>query len=91
MTVSLATSTTMPHNIPSFGQEQPGWNYIDRPGAYTLIVRGGKEQRILIVDENSGWFLSGGGLEGGEAPTQALQREFLGVHSCNEHDHGDAL
>jgi 8-oxo-dGTP diphosphatase len=64
----------MPHDTPTFGQREQGWEYTDRPGAYALIVRDGA---LLIVDENSGWFLPGGGLEDGESPVDALHREML--------------
>ncbi len=47
---------------------------MERPGAYALLVRDGE---LLIVDENSGWFLPGGGLEDGESPVEALHREVL--------------
>jgi 8-oxo-dGTP diphosphatase len=64
----------MTDDIPAFGQKEEGWIYTDRPGAYALIVR---DNKLLIVDENSGWFLPGGGLEEGESPVEALHREVL--------------
>lgn len=64
----------MTDSIPTFGLERDDRNYIKRPGAYALIMRAGK---VLIVDENSGWFLPGGGLELGESPLEALHREML--------------
>lgn len=64
----------MPRDIPTFGSSEPGLDYVHRPGAYALIERDGK---LLIVDENSGWFLPGGGLEGNETPLEALRREMI--------------
>lgn len=64
----------MTDSTPIFGRKRNDRDYIKRPGAYALIMRAGK---VLIVDENSGWFLPGGGLEPGETPVQALHREML--------------
>jgi len=64
----------MSSKIPSFGVPQSGRRYVKRPGAYALIVR---DDRLLMVDENSGWFLPGGGLEEGESFAEALRREML--------------
>jgi 8-oxo-dGTP diphosphatase len=64
----------MSDDIPTFGAKVRGWDYTGRPGAYALIVR---DDKILIVDENSGWFLPGGGLEDEESPVEALHREVL--------------
>ena len=58
--------------IPTFGQREEGHRYIVRPGAYALMLR---DDALLIVDENSGWFFPGGGLEADESPLEALHRE----------------
>lgn len=66
--------TTMTDNTPTFGRKRDGRDYTVRPGAYALVIH---EAKVLIVEENSGWFLPGGGLEDGESPVDALHREML--------------
>lgn len=58
----------------TFGTRRDDLEYVSRPGAYALIVR---EGRVLVVEEGSGIFLPGGGLEGDETPDEALRRELL--------------
>ncbi len=64
----------MNDDTPTFGHREEGRTYRRRPGAYALIVR---DDKVLIVEEESGWFLPGGGLEVGESPVEALHRELL--------------
>jgi 8-oxo-dGTP diphosphatase len=58
----------------TFGTRREELEYVPRPGAYALIVRDG---RVLVVEEGSGIFLPGGGLEGDETPDEALRRELI--------------
>lgn len=48
--------------------------YRPRPGAYALAIRG---SGVLVVEEESGLFLPGGGIEPGEPPEEALCREVM--------------
>ncbi|WP_112320533.1 NUDIX domain-containing protein [Oceanibium sediminis] len=61
-----------------FGQApRPGIRYITRPGAYALIRRG---RSLLVTEQSSPWpeiQLPGGGIDPGETPIEALQREAL--------------
>jgi len=58
---------------PQFGEALPGRNYIERPGAYALVLRDGS---VLVVATPSGYFLPGGGVDAGESLEDALAREL---------------
>jgi 8-oxo-dGTP diphosphatase len=59
--------------IPLFGEEDPGKEYVLRPGGYAVIfdARG----RLAVVATAEGLHLPGGGLEAGESPEAAAVRE----------------
>ncbi len=61
-----------------FGDKiQPDIRYIDRPGAYAVLERGG---RILLTHQahpRPEFQLPGGGVEAGETPIRALHREVM--------------
>lgn len=52
----------------------PGIDYLERPGAYGLVMRDGQ---ILVIETAAGHFLPGGGTDDGELPDDALHRELL--------------
>lgn len=56
-----------------FGRQLKGVEYTKRTGAYGLVVEDGK---IALIKVPQGYFLPGGGVEEGEIPEQALEREF---------------
>lgn len=62
-----------PH-LPEFGARDPRAFYQHRPGAYALLPRAGE---LALVRWRGRWYLPGGGIEHGESPAQALQRELL--------------
>lgn len=49
-------------------------NYIDRAGAYLIPVTKGK---VGVVKTAKGYFLLGGGLDGGESHEECIKRECL--------------
>ncbi len=55
-----------------FGEKIAGKNYIERPGAYAVIIKDGL---YAVVKNPKSFFLLGGGIEGGESPEEALHRE----------------
>lgn len=58
-----------------FGIKLPNTDYIDRPGAYGIILN--SEGKILIIDEDGAYYLPGGGIDSGETPVEALRREIM--------------
>ena len=58
---------------PCFGERRPGIDYIRRPGAYGVIRDG--QGRIGIVEVHGVYHLPGGGIDAGEDPRAALERE----------------
>jgi len=60
---------------PVFGQRAAGAAYVLRPSAYALIKNA--VGQVAIVRTAQGVFLPGGGIERGETPEQAVQREAL--------------
>jgi|SRR5215204_3595731 len=65
----------MAEYIPEFGAAAPGADYLLRPGGY--LVAGNTRGEIAIIATPRGFFLPGGGQEGGETPGQAAVREAL--------------
>ncbi len=55
-----------------FGEKIPGKDYIQRPGAYAVIMKDGL---FAIVKNPKSYFLLGGGIEENESPEEALHRE----------------
>jgi 8-oxo-dGTP pyrophosphatase MutT (NUDIX family) len=58
--------------IPQFGQQEPGADYLLRPGGYVVVVRGAW---VAVLDTPSGVMLPGGGCEAGEDAAAAAVRE----------------
>jgi len=54
--------------------QRPGIAYRDRPGAYGIVMRGG---RLLCVWQKAELQLPGGGVDPGESPIRALHREVI--------------
>lgn len=69
-----------------FGERVPGAEYALRPSAYALIAN--PIGQIAVVRTAQGVFLPGGGIETGESPEQAVEREVLeecgfGIRLCS--------
>ncbi len=60
--------------IPVFGRPESEAGPIERPGAYALVHD--DAGRLALVRVGSDWFLPGGGIEQGEEPPEALEREL---------------
>ncbi|HSA57255.1 MAG TPA: NUDIX domain-containing protein [Gemmatimonadaceae bacterium] len=60
-------------DVPIFGRREPERAYRVRDAAYAVIFD--ERRRVACVTEESGLFLPGGGLEAGEDPVRAVQRE----------------
>ena len=58
---------------PIFGIRIEGCHYTIRPSVYAILKD--TSDRVVIVREDKGWFLPGGGIEAGETAEQALLRE----------------
>lgn len=58
---------------PVFGQRAAGASYVLRPSTYALIKNAFGQ--VAVVRTAQGVFLPGGGIEMGEMPEQAVQRE----------------
>jgi 8-oxo-dGTP diphosphatase len=56
-----------------FGVKIPEKIYIDRPGAYAVLL--GEDGLIGVVRNSKGYFLIGGGIDNNESPEEALHRE----------------
>lgn len=61
--------------MPVFGERVAGASYALRPSAYALIRN--EFGQVAVVRTAQGVFLPGGGIEAGETPEQAVQREVL--------------
>jgi 8-oxo-dGTP diphosphatase len=61
--------------IRRFGVMDSQWNYRLRPGAYALVTA--PARKMFIVKHKGCFYLPGGGIDPGETPEIALQREFL--------------
>ena len=59
--------------VPSFGSKEVGRTYVVRPAAYVVVLDA--QGRVACVKEASGLFLPGGGVQEGESPVVAMQRE----------------
>jgi 8-oxo-dGTP diphosphatase len=69
-------NSVMTRSIPEFGVRVPDAAYVDRPGAYAIIL--GRDGRLAFVRGKAGrLFLPGGGVGPGEQPEDALLREIL--------------
>lgn len=58
-----------------FGEKIEGVVYIDRPGAYAILVN--SEDKLAVIRTPTGFFLPGGGVEDREDLTEALHRELI--------------
>lgn len=58
-----------------FGVRQPGTQYTLRHAAYAIVLD--DQLRVACVQEESGRFLPGGGLESGEVDLDAVHREVM--------------
>jgi 8-oxo-dGTP diphosphatase len=64
--------------VPQFGQPKPGVAYPDRPGAFCVVRRDDGQIALARIDSEGRpprWDLPGGGVDEGETPAQAAQRE----------------
>lgn len=61
-------------SVPHFGTQQAGIEYIRRPSVYAIIQDA--DHQIAVVKHKGAFFLPGGGIEPGETPIEALQREI---------------
>jgi 8-oxo-dGTP diphosphatase len=63
----------MAPDIPVFGAPDPGARHRVRPAAYAVIFDG--RGRVACVEEESGLYLPGGGIDPGEDALAAVHRE----------------
>ncbi len=68
-------------SLPEFGTRLPDRDYVPRQAAYAIIRDG--DGRIAFVQEKSGLFLPGGGIEPGENAITAIHREIQ--EECGRH------
>ncbi|MCD4706578.1 MAG: NUDIX domain-containing protein [Candidatus Sabulitectum sp.] len=61
--------------IRQFGNRISGVSYIERPGAYAVIVNSTGE--IAVIKAGIGYHLPGGGIRPRELPEEAVKREIL--------------
>jgi 8-oxo-dGTP diphosphatase len=57
----------------TLGHPSPGLTYLDRPGAYGICIAAG---RVAVCRTPTDLWLPGGGIEPGESPEDALEREL---------------
>jgi len=62
-------------SVPHFGTQQAGIEYSQRPSVYAIIQDA--NYQIAVVKHKGAFFLPGGGIEPGETPIEALQRELI--------------
>lgn len=60
---------------PVFGTPPARGVPVARPSAYAIVIDG--RGRIAVVQTSKGTFLPGGGIEAGESPRDAIEREAL--------------
>lgn len=60
-------------NEPVFGTRVEGCPYVVRPSAYALVLN--EHGNLAVVRTLQGCFLPGGGIQPGENPEQAVERE----------------
>ncbi|MBI1897436.1 MAG: NUDIX hydrolase [Acidobacteria bacterium] len=60
-------------HVPVFGTPVEGCPYVLRPSAYALVRNAAGE--LAVARTPRGCFLPGGGVETGESPEQAIERE----------------
>lgn len=60
---------------PEYGSPINGVTYSERPSAYALILNSNKE--LAMLKTQRGYYLPGGGIEAGETPVEALEREVI--------------
>ena len=61
------------NTIPVFGTRVPGQTYVHRPSAYALVHNSHGE--IAVARTPVAHYLPGGGIDPGESPEQAVERE----------------
>jgi 8-oxo-dGTP diphosphatase len=71
---SAGSAVVIAHEGPQFGAAIPGMTYAERPGVYALVMQDGQ---VLVIETPAGFFLPGGGIDGGEDEALALRRELL--------------
>lgn len=57
-----------------FGKPEDNMHYSHRPGAYGVLFN--NDKKVAVVEVSGRLLLPGGGIEPGEDPATALQREF---------------
>jgi 8-oxo-dGTP diphosphatase len=65
---------------PEFGEREAGAAYVDRPGAYAIVLDA--SALLLVVRVDGRLFLPGGGIEARESEEEALVREVLEETGC---------
>ena len=60
-------------DLPVFGTRVEGCSYIVRPSAYALVRNPGGD--FALIQTPRGYYLPGGGVEAGETPDAAIERE----------------
>ena len=62
--------------IRQYGRKIQGVSYLERPGAYALIVND-KNEVAMLVDVDGKYHLPGGGIQDNESPQEAVKREAV--------------
>jgi 8-oxo-dGTP diphosphatase len=60
-------------DCPVFGTRIEGYPYIVRPSAYALVRNADGD--LALIQTPRGYYLPGGGVEAGETPDEAIERE----------------
>lgn len=69
-------------SLKSFGERNFDLTYIRREGAYGIITNSAGDY-LVVADEDNNLYLVGGGIEEGETPAVALQREAVEETGCH--------